>query len=604
MQIKKILDKIKQEPTIFLFRKMWHFAGERKKYIVVVIVLQIIAQSVILIEPLIFAKLINELQTNGVGDNIRYLLFTTSLFFVVAITFWLFHATARILERRNAFLIELAYHKHVLKGLFDLSLQWHSDRDSGSTIDKISNASTALFQFSAGSYNFVGIIIRLFGTSIILLTFSLYLGIGAFIVTVFALAILFRFDKFLIPQYKEMIKDENKISAGIFDALANVSSVFILHIQNPVLKNIEKLMLKPWNIYKKNVTLVEAKWFTGDIIFNLLVVIPLSLYILYIYRNNLIVEIGTVTALYMYLSRMNRVFHTLAMLYENTILRKTNVENAEEIEEAIEANQAKQQEKMKIADWQEMQIHNLNFSYIGPKVKQQELHLGNVNLSIKSGERIAFIGESGSGKTTFLKVLHGLYDSASARLTFTGHHGTPSDMQTNFTDIDLATMLVPQEPEIFSSTIKENITLGLPTKKEEIDKVLKLARFDYVVEKLPKGLKSVINEKGVNLSGGQKQRLALARALLFAKDKEILLLDESTSSVDPENEAQIYEGIFSEYTGKTILASIHKMNLLKYFDRIVMFDDGKIVDQGTFEELLQKNKKFKREWEVFVRSSA
>jgi ABC-type multidrug transport system fused ATPase/permease subunit len=164
-------------------------------------------------------------------------------------------------------------------------------------------------------------------------------------------------------------------------------------------------------------------------------------------------------------------------------------------------------------------------------------------------------------------------------------------------------MLVPQEPEIFSSTIKENITLGLPTKAEEIKRVIKLARFNDVVAKLPKGLKSVINEKGVNLSGGQKQRLALARALLFAQDKQVLLLDESTSSVDPENEAHIYEDIFKEYKSKTILASIHKMNLLKYFDRIVMFEDGKIVDEGSFRELLSSSKKFKRVWEGFVKNN-
>jgi ATP-binding cassette subfamily B protein len=95
----------------------------------------------------------------------------------------------------------------------------------------------------------------------------------------------------------------------------------------------------------------------------------------------------------------------------------------------------------------------------------------------------------------------------------------------------------------------------------------------------------------------------LARALLFAKDKDVMLLDESTSSVDPENEQRIYENIFNEFKGKTILASIHKMNLLKFFDKIVMFSNGKIVDVGTFDELLIRNEKFARDWREFIKMS-
>ncbi len=173
---------------------------------------------------------------------------------------------------------------------------------------------------------------------------------------------------------------------------------------------------------------------------------------------------------------------------------------------------------------------------------------------------------------------------------------------TSFADLDLKTMLVPQEPEIFSSTIRENITLGVNYAETEIKKVMKLAEFANTVKQLPRGLDSVINEKGVNLSGGQKQRLALARALLFAQDKELILLDESTSSVDPENEVKIYQNIFKHFKGKTVLASIHKMNLLKYFDRIVIFADGRVVDTGTFEELLKKNAEFAQSWEEYTKS--
>jgi ABC-type bacteriocin/lantibiotic exporter with double-glycine peptidase domain len=281
-------------------------------------------------------------------------------------------------------------------------------------------------------------------------------------------------------------------------------------------------------------------------------------------------------------------------MYESIMYGKAGVENAKEIEQAIETNTAKGKKRV-IDEWKTLDIRGLNFSYENT-TQDDSRHLDDINLTITRGERIACIGESGSGKTTFLKILHGLYDSAHANVTF----DQGKEISTNFTDIKLETMLVPQEPEVFSSTIKENITLGLEYSNEEISKVTNLAQFTDVIKQLPNGLQSVINEKGVNLSGGQKQRLALARAVLFAQEKDVILLDESTSSVDPENESLIYQNILKEFAGKTILASIHKMNLLKHFDKIVIFADGKVIDIGTFNELLKRNKRFKKNWEKFV----
>jgi ABC-type multidrug transport system fused ATPase/permease subunit len=196
-------------------------------------------------------------------------------------------------------------------------------------------------------------------------------------------------------------------------------------------------------------------------------------------------------------------------------------------------------------------------------------------------------------------VLHGLYSTAQAKIQFNQNQIIP----TNFTEFDLKTMLVPQEPELFSSSIQDNITFGLDYSQEKIEQMTDLAEFTETVNNLPKKFNSVINEKGVNLSGGQKQRLALSRALLFAKEKDIILLDESTSSVDPETEVKIYQNIFQHFKNKTILASIHKINLLKYFDRIIMFQDGKIIASGTFDELLKTNQKFKNDWDEYRRQN-
>jgi ABC-type multidrug transport system fused ATPase/permease subunit len=157
--------------------------------------------------------------------------------------------------------------------------------------------------------------------------------------------------------------------------------------------------------------------------------------------------------------------------------------------------------------------------------------------------------------------------------------------------------LFPQEPEIFENTIAYNVTLGLPFTDEAIMKVCSGAQFNEVLKTLPDGLKTDIREKGVNLSGGQKQRLALARGILAAEESDLILLDEPTSSIDPVTEARIYENLFSEFSNKVIISSIHRLHLLAHFDYIYILDAGKIIDEGSFEDLLQRSARFRTMWE-------
>ena len=123
-----------------------------------------------------------------------------------------------------------------------------------------------------------------------------------------------------------------------------------------------------------------------------------------------------------------------------------------------------------------------------------------------------------------------------------------------------------------------------------------IAHFSEVVAQLPNGYESKIQEKGVNLSGGQKQRLALARGVFVAKDSDIILLDEPTSSVDPKTEMKIYDQLFAAFSEKAILSSLHRLHLLPKFDYIYVMDQGRIVDEGTFEQLFEGSKVFQEMW--------
>ncbi len=591
----KVIESISHEPTIFLSRKLWEFSKGMHGRIILYSAMFIVANLIALLPPVVFGAFVREVQTQGIiAGNFQYLFLILFALFLTEIFFWAFHGPARIIERNVAFWAEINYRKYLLSGVLDLGLTWHGEHDSGNTIDRVNKAGDGISKFGANVFQIIQLLVKLFGTSIVLFWFSPAIAIFVFLVVIVAFITIFQFDRYLVPQYRQLNEFSNKAMASVFDALSNITSVKILHIEKPVLEGILSRFSAPYELYQANSKLNEGKWFTGAVFFQGIAVIPLGFYVYYAVSAGRYIDAGTISTLFLYLSNLIYVYFGFTDFYQNLAIYKNQVLNAKPIEDAFLAKGLVHRKPTTMR--QTLGIKNLTFSYEGG----DQLSLDAISLDIRKGERIAVIGESGSGKTTFLKVLHGLYPSAEGTAVF----DSGKEILTSFADLDLKTMLVPQEPEIFSSTIRENITLGIAYSEEDVLHAMRIANFEDVVEDLPKGLESVINEKGVNLSGGQKQRLALSRALLFSKDKEIILLDESTSSVDSENETEIYTNIWKAFAKKTVIASIHKMNLLKFFDRIYMFEKGKIVDQGSFNELLTKNQSFAEAWNQFVATNS
>jgi ATP-binding cassette subfamily B protein len=242
-------------------------------------------------------------------------------------------------------------------------------------------------------------------------------------------------------------------------------------------------------------------------------------------------------------------------------------------------------------DWKDITLEHLNFSHRESyDSRQQAQGLHDLHIHIQRGRKIALIGASGSGKSTLLSLLRGLYvPEAGFQLTVDGKL-QPLER------INEAVTLFPQEPEIFENTLAYNVTLGLPFSEEEILQVCESAHFTEVIQQLPEGLNTDIREKGVNLSGGQKQRLALARGILAARDSDLVLLDEPTSSVDPRTEAMIYEGLFRAFSDKAIISSMHRLHLLVHFDYVYVLHQGRVVDEGTFTHLLENSATFQELW--------
>jgi ABC-type multidrug transport system fused ATPase/permease subunit len=177
-----------------------------------------------------------------------------------------------------------------------------------------------------------------------------------------------------------------------------------------------------------------------------------------------------------------------------------------------------------------------------------------------------------------------------------------NDAPITFDDIANVSLLVPQEPEIFSETVDYNIKFDQDFSKEQMRKAVELCRIDHILEKLSSGWDSHLEEAGLNISVGERQRLALARGILRVPGKNILLLDEPTSSLDPLTEKQIFAGILHEFRDLCVITACHRLALVPLFDTIIYVKDGRIEEIGSFPELRSAGRGFSAAWADYERT--
>ncbi|MEZ7740313.1 ABC transporter ATP-binding protein [Gemella sanguinis] len=227
---------------------------------------------------------------------------------------------------------------------------------------------------------------------------------------------------------------------------------------------------------------------------------------------------------------------------------------------------------------------NIHYNNVSFEYDDGRPVLENINLEIKAGEMVAFVGPSGAGKTTLINLLPRFYDTTKGSISIDG---------VNIKDYTLSSLrsqigTVQQDVFLFNGTIRENVLYGkLDASDEEVERAIEAAKLKEVIEEFPEGLETPIGERGVKLSGGQKQRLSIAR--IFLKNPSILILDEATSALDTQTE-QFIQNSFDELSkGRTTLVIAHRLATIKNVDRIIVVTPDGIVEQGTHKELLEKN---------------
>ena len=327
---------------------------------------------------------------------------------------------------------------------------------------------------------------------------------------------------------------------------------------------------------KVKMNMIHEAFFT---IFALLVAM-LDIGILFYAWKTKNLTVGSIVALIALIENAYTPIAIFNVLYVQYKLDKASYKRFEEFLDLKDDNQLRNGDAIH-TDIGEISIKNLSFQFEERKI------IDDLSLFIKRGQKIAFVGESGSGNSTVIKILLGLLKYNQGEI-YLGDMELSGICLNNLYD---RVSYISQDVPVFDGTIKENLVFEKNVSEEQMLDALREVQLSHLIENLAEGLDTEIGEKGTCLSGGEKQRLAFAR--LWFENPELVVLDEATSAMDNLTEENVMKSVMKKMKDKTVIAIAHRLNSIAGFDRIILFREGKIVGQGTFEELLHTDSYFK-----------
>ena len=563
------------------FKKTWIFVKEDKKYIILFLIFSLILCGISVITPLLSAKMLLYL-TDGM---FKELLTITIMVLIVELIRNLFNFLYNILFHKYTLKATSRIQVNIAKEAMKLETTELDNNSSGIFIDRINNDTKEIVNIFSDLgdglidvVSNIGVLIAIYFINKIMFAYFLLI-----------LLIIFILEHIRMKKYFELDKERRKLSeknTGLVSELIRGSrDIKSLNIENNFLKKAEKKLVESNNEnYKMMKVNAKYTFLTGSIQdFSNLFLIMLGTYLCL--KNYL--SIANFVIIYMYKDRLLELLSYCSYLIELT--KKFNVAATRVFEIIDDEKFKKESFGNKILDKinGDFEFRDVSFSYNEDKVV-----LKNISFKIHANETVAFVGKSGSGKSTIFSLLNRLYSIDSGEILIDNvniNDLTKDSIRNNMS-------IITQNPYIFNFSIRDNLKLVKDDMTdEEMIEACKLACLHDFIMTLKDGYDSIVGEGGITLSGGQRQRLAIARALL--KKTEIILFDEATSALDNETQASIQKAINNMKGEYTILIIAHRLSTVIDSDRIILIDDGKILDEGTHDELIKNNEFYKKLYE-------
>ena len=566
---KKIFENIK---------KSYKFVKSNKKSLIICIIVSILTIPVSVLTPILSAQILLALNGSLYEDLLRIAAF---IFIVYSIQHLLWFMS-RIVYKKYIVNVVYGIQKELMKETFKLSSECFDEHGTGIFIDRlrqdtnvIANIFDDLANILIQIFSNLGIFIVIFTISKIMFLYFVLCGINEFIVSKKRMKIYYE-------RFGEIRDLEEKNTGLVAELIRGVRDVKVLNSTDVFMKKFDKRVSE---VNDKNIklTIKNNKFYLFSDEIN--EVLDYLFYFIGVMLTNFnLLTASNFVVLYMYRSKARYLFTYIVSMMESI---KTFNFSANRVYEIIDG------EKFSKEKFGNIKLNHINgdfeFKNVSFAYKKEKEILHNISFKVKANTTVAFVGKSGSGKSTIFSLLNKLYNVDDGKIFIDGY-----DINTLTKDSIRNNMsIITQNPYIFNLSIRDNLLLVKEKVSEkEMIKACKTACLHDFIMSLPNGYDTIVGEGGITLSGGERQRLAIARALI--KKTEIILFDEATSALDNETQEKIQKAIHNLKGKYTILIIAHRLSTIVNSDKIIMIDKGKIVGEGTHKYLMEKSLKYQK----------
>ncbi|HZH06939.1 MAG TPA: ABC transporter ATP-binding protein [Lautropia sp.] len=594
-----------------LYRELWRFSEGRRVQLVASFALLIGSQLAKLGVPALAGTAINTIQSQGIAGAGKAGTLLALVFGATALS-WLLHGPGRILERNVALVVRQKLSTELMQRLFSAPLVWHEAQHGVETGHRVQQSTRALYDFAQSQFIYLQSATSLIGPVIALWVLSAWIGLVATCGYMVLGLIIVKFDRVMMRLVTVENAADRRYWSSLSDALVNILSIFALKMRDGVLRLVESRLHAVFEPVKRSIVYNEAKWATVDLLNSALWISLVALFVWLSIQGggpSDTIRIGSLFMVYEYAIQAGGVITGIAANFQSLARQQTDFGSAAPLW-ALPVIPAAEHPSVPAsaenAEWQELRFTGLGYAHPQSQVDDPTARasaIRDVALRLHRGRSYALIGPSGSGKTTLLRLLAGLYVPQAGQLAVrAGSAPIEGERMSNW--LQSVATLLPQDADLFGGSVRENLLLAIADREradrssaEPMAAALSVAQAGEFLAGMPKGLDSAVATRGGNFSGGQRQRIAIARALLAAAPSSILLLDEPTSALDPATEAALIAALLAFRKDACIVASIHRPQLLASFDEVLVVNAGRVVDQGTVDEVAPRS----AELEAFLR---
>lgn len=544
-------------------------------------ILYIIKASPIWILPIISTNVIN-IAIDRPPDAVKKLIINFIIVFVVLaqnIPFHMLHIKFFSVANRS---VEAGLRGAMIRKLQQLSITFHKEMASGKIQSKIMRDVEAISEFATHLYGqALNIAVNMSISLAVVLSKNITVFLMFLVCVPMSVLIRQRFIKPMRRQSRAFRKEIENTASAIYDMEELIPVTRAHALEN---KEVKKMTAEVANIAERGYNLDMIQSLFGSVnwvAFNLMQIICLFFSSVLAMKGR--ITIGEITLYQTYFNLLTGYVSSIINLLPIISKGTESIHSVGEILAAYDIEDNRNKPKLSVLNGR-YEFKNVSFSY-----DERTPVLSNFSMTVEPGETIALVGESGSGKSTIINLILGFVKPNSGELLVDGRNIYNIDLHSYRSKLSI----VPQESILFSGTIRENITYGLKNISEErLNKVVKAACLDSVIEKLPDGLDTYVGEHGAKLSGGQRQRISIARAII--RDPKVIIFDEATSALDSVTEREIQSAIENLTVNRTTFIVAHRLSTIKNADKIAVLKNGRCVEFGTYDQLLAQKGEFWR----------